>query len=107
MTGAFQLLCCGHTICSQGDTLDPRDAGKGASQFHKTTGLICCNLLPYSVGQARVKENEESKSADLVLIASAFERDPWPGLFQEIIKVTVPFLSMIMESDPLSVRFFL
>lgn len=59
------------------------------------------------MGQARVKENEESKSADLVLIASAFERDPWPGLFQEIIKVTVPFLSMIMESDPLSVRFFL
>lgn len=59
------------------------------------------------MGQARVKENEESKSADLVLIASTFERDPWPGLFQEIIKVTVPFLSMIMESDPLSVRFFL
>lgn len=62
--------------------------------------------LPYSVGQAKGKESEESKSADLVLVASAFERDPWPGSFQEIMKVTVPFLSMIMESDPLSVRFF-
>lgn len=58
------------------------------------------------MGQAKVKESEESKSADLVLVASAFERDPWPGSLQEIMKVTVPFLSMIMESDPLSVRFF-